>query len=135
MGKERNDGRKGQSSASIEGLLEAVARTLEKVVERFEHRLRNCADAISVKDDLRVARIELEDATYVLMRLSKIAARALSRRQREVATLLAEGLSRKEIAARLGISQRTVDSHRERLYAKYHAGSRAEVIRRITLLS
>ena len=134
MGKKKSD-RRGDPSATVDTVLEAIAQVLGELVQGFEHRLQRSRGAASLQSELRVARIELEDATYVLTRISNLAIKALSRRQREVATLLAQGLSRKEIATRLGISERTVDSHRERLYAKYHADSRAEVIRRITLLS
>jgi DNA-binding CsgD family transcriptional regulator len=133
MGKDRDED--SEDSLAIEPALEAITRALQRVVENLESRLRLCSSTVSLKKDFRVAKIELEDSTYVLMRLSNLDTRGLSRRQREVARLLADGLSRKEIAARLGISQRTVDSHRERLYGKYHASSRAAIIRRITLLS
>ncbi len=42
-------------------------------------------------------------------------------RELEVLQLVAEGLTTKEIAAQLGISPRTVDTHRERLLAKFNA--------------
>jgi two-component system, NarL family, nitrate/nitrite response regulator NarL len=42
----------------------------------------------------------------------------LSTRERQVLTLIAEGLSNKEMAAALGVSVRTVETHRERLMAK-----------------
>lgn len=43
---------------------------------------------------------------------------ALTEREREVLTLVAEGLTTKEIAARLDISVRTVESHRANLMRK-----------------
>ena len=42
----------------------------------------------------------------------------LTRREREVLTKIAEGLSNKEIAGRLGVGVRTVETHRERLMRK-----------------
>jgi len=42
----------------------------------------------------------------------------LSRREREVAVLISQGLSAKEIAGQLGISAKTVDAHRTGVYAR-----------------
>ena len=42
----------------------------------------------------------------------------LTRRELEIAGLLAEGLSNKEIAARLVISQRTVETHVDHILSK-----------------
>lgn len=44
--------------------------------------------------------------------------RELSNREREIITHIAEGLSNKEIACRLNIGTRTVETHRERLMRK-----------------
>ena len=51
----------------------------------------------------------------------------LTRRQWEIAGLLAEGLSNKEIAARLVISQRTAETHVEHIFVKLGFRSRAQV--------
>ncbi|MCP5526104.1 MAG: response regulator transcription factor [Verrucomicrobiales bacterium] len=48
---------------------------------------------------------------------------ALSRREREVLELLAEGQAQKEIGDRLGISVRTVGAHLQRIYRKLHVHS------------
>lgn len=52
----------------------------------------------------------------------------LTPREREILTLLGEGLSNKSIARRLGISVHTVKFHLEALFAKLEATSRAEAV-------
>jgi len=53
---------------------------------------------------------------------------ALTPRQREVAALLVEtGLSYKQIAARLGLSEGTVRTHTEKIYRAFGVHSRAEL--------
>lgn len=51
----------------------------------------------------------------------------LTRREREIAGLLREGLANKEIAARLGITARTVKNHLHHIYDKLGLHSRGEV--------
>jgi non-specific serine/threonine protein kinase len=51
----------------------------------------------------------------------------LTRREREVAALLSQGLSNRRIAEHLVISKRTVDSHVEHILAKLGAASRNEI--------
>src|SRR5690242_6881375 len=51
----------------------------------------------------------------------------LSRREREVAALVVEGLTNKEIAARLFISERTVDGHLEHIREKLGVNNRAQI--------
>ena len=54
---------------------------------------------------------------------------ALSDREREVMQLLAEGNSSKEAASILGVSVKTIDSHRQHIMAKLDVGSVAELTR------
>src|SRR5712671_968514 len=51
----------------------------------------------------------------------------LSRRELEVARLVAQGLTNREIATRLFISERTVDGHLEHIREKLGVSSRAQV--------
>lgn len=51
----------------------------------------------------------------------------LSRRETEVARLVAEGLTNREIAARLFVSERTVDTHLEHVREKLDVNTRAQV--------
>lgn len=53
----------------------------------------------------------------------------LSDREAEVLRLIAEGLSYKEMADRLGISVKTVETYRERIKEKLNLASRAELVR------
>ena len=54
----------------------------------------------------------------------------LTTRERQVLTLLGEGLVNKEIAARLGISEHTVKTHLAAIYEKLDASNRAEAVAR-----
>lgn len=53
----------------------------------------------------------------------------LTEREREVLNVAAEGLTAKEIAARLGVRERTVTTHLGRIYGKLGVGSRVAAIR------
>jgi two-component system response regulator NreC len=53
----------------------------------------------------------------------------LTSRQREVLTLIAEGLSNQEIADRLQISVRTVERHRENIMKRLNLHSRVELVK------
>lgn len=55
----------------------------------------------------------------------------LTAREREIAALLIDGLTSKQIGKRLAISPRTVDVYRGRLMKKYRAGTTAELVHRL----
>lgn len=55
----------------------------------------------------------------------------LTAREREVAALVMQGLTAKEIGKTLQISHRTVEIYRARLMRKYQAGSTADLVHRL----
>ena len=52
----------------------------------------------------------------------------LTRREKEILTCITEGLSSKQIAGKLSISENTVSNHRKNMLAKTGAKSSAELI-------
>lgn len=59
----------------------------------------------------------------------------ISKREKEVLNLLADGLASKEIAASLGIAKNTVENHRQRLLKKFNAASSIELLKKINRLN
>lgn len=59
-------------------------------------------------------------------------ARRLSQREREVLGLIGQGLTSKEIAARLGLSPRTIDDVRGRLIRRYGVRRASDLLRQFT---
>ena len=57
-------------------------------------------------------------------------AASLTAREREVLEMLAQGLSKKEIAARMNVSFATVRTHLEHVYKKLHVRTQAEAVAR-----
>jgi len=71
---------------------------------------------------------ELLDATGRGPQLATDQLASLSLRQREILRLLADGLSAKQIAAKLGISHRTVEFHKYRMMESLGAKSGSDLI-------
>lgn len=84
------------------------------------------SSAVDVPGALALALAELES-----LDMAPAGGVSLTRREAQVAELLAEGLSNKQIAQRLTISVRTVDGHVERILAKFGVTSRAQVAIRL----
>lgn len=78
----------------------------------------------------RVA-IVLERAAAARSATVRLEAFGATAREREVATLLARGLSRAEIAAALVVSPHTVEDHVRNLYEKLGVASRQELVARV----
>jgi two-component system response regulator NreC len=58
--------------------------------------------------------------------------RVLSKREREVLDLLARGHSNREVADRLRVGVKTIETYRARLRAKLGVKTRAELVRYAT---
>jgi DNA-binding CsgD family transcriptional regulator len=58
--------------------------------------------------------------------------RPLTRRERQVARLVADGLTNRLIAAELGVAERTVDAHVDHIRNKLSVRSRAQIARWVT---
>jgi DNA-binding NarL/FixJ family response regulator len=84
--------------------------------------------------DERGARLWAEQARRELARIGgrAPAAAGLTASERRVAELVAEGLTNKEVAGRLFVTDRTVEGHLSHIYAKLGVRSRAELARRFT---
>ncbi|MCW2132424.1 helix-turn-helix transcriptional regulator [Arthrobacter sp. VKM Ac-2550] len=71
-------------------------------------------------------RLQLPDVVTSQLNDS-FATRELTYRERDVATLVAQGMRSRDIAARLGVSVRTVEGHIYRIYDKLHVRTRGEL--------
>ena len=70
-----------------------------------------------------------EEAADMMRKYDDSATPLITRREKEVLELLAEGLTNHEIASRLFVSTTTIDSHRKSLLAKLNAKNTAELIK------
>ncbi|HET6352636.1 MAG TPA: response regulator transcription factor [Coriobacteriia bacterium] len=62
-------------------------------------------------------------------RMRGVSPRSLTAREREVLQLIAEGLTTKQVASKLGLSVKTVETHRRQVMEKTNANSVADLVR------
>lgn len=118
------------SWATIGGVLFG-SQTLVETHDRYEQWAREALGYDEFEKEVRRGeQLETADAVeFARGHSGQIGSRIphLTRRELEVARLLAEGLPNKEIAARLVISQRTVEGHVENVLGKMGVKSRTQV--------
>ncbi|HMA86620.1 MAG TPA: response regulator transcription factor [Desulfosalsimonadaceae bacterium] len=100
--------------------------------------LKNCAfdelvsaiEAVTNNESFlspRIADTVMKDYTHILEQDETAGVSALSAREREVLQLVAEGLSTRQIAERIHVSVKTVETHRQQIMKKLNAKSVAEL--------
>jgi len=109
----------------------ADAARAELGEERFSELLRR-AQAMPLAEALAVAKGDASTVEAALGRAADGAGRSadakpLTRREREIAVLVADGLGNREIAERLFLSRRTVESHVEHIFTKLGLSSRTQL--------
>jgi DNA-binding CsgD family transcriptional regulator len=102
----------------------AAEAAVDAAVIHGSHGLRRRAADSHAAADRRLRRCE-GARTPALARLSS--EELLTKREREVATLAAQGLASRDIAERLFVSVRTVDNHLRQIYGKLGIRSRTEL--------
>jgi DNA-binding NarL/FixJ family response regulator len=80
-------------------------------------------------------RLFLSDEASQTLRKSKEAAIVLTRREKEVLEMIAEGLTNNEVAQKLFISPSTVDTHRKNILIKFGVNNTAHLIKKAATLN
>ncbi|NNN37658.1 LuxR family transcriptional regulator [Streptomyces sp. S3(2020)] len=108
---------------------EAVQKAVRSALGAADHdRWRGVGARLSAGEVLDAVRADLDvPRSEARPPAPRSANDVLTRREREVAALVAQGLSNREIAERLVISKRTVDAHVEHILAKLGIGSRTQI--------
>lgn len=110
----------GDVAMAVEAMRAGAVDFIEKPV-RGEELLA------AIDRALRVAANPSEETALSTAAAMRIA--GLTPREREVMGQVVDGLPNKEIAARFGISQRTIETHRAAVMRKMGAGSLSELVR------
>jgi two-component system CheB/CheR fusion protein len=113
----------GDIAMAVEAMRAGASDFIEKPVRSEE--LLAC-----VERALRHAASPSERSSMAAAAAMRVA--GLTRREREVMDYVVAGHANKEIAARLGIAQRTVETHRAKVMKKMGAASLSELVRLVT---
>ena len=121
-------------TAPYVALLEALdllieqARTYERALPANDYRARAAVAALSrLAQRARSEALSLADASQTASEQAQ-PTHPFSPREHQVLCLAAQGLTNKEIAYRLGISERTVQFHINSIFNKTATNSRTEAV-------
>jgi non-specific serine/threonine protein kinase len=115
-------GKRLGGNAAIEGFHQQAERAVRQRLgtKRYERLFRDGAE--------RELAVAVGLATRDADKLPPSSGGSLTKREREVAALVFEGLTNSQIARRLVISSRTVDAHVASIYAKLGVSSRVQLV-------
>jgi DNA-binding CsgD family transcriptional regulator len=107
-----------------------VTESLRRLLAPYADRaVIDCADPQETELTLMLPAEELPRALSRLQQVSPEQDVALTPREREVLTLVAEGLSNQEIAERLFVTSNTLKSYIRSAYRKVGVRTRAQAVR------
>ena len=109
---------------------EASLEELRTAVEASVRGEVSCSPEVTARLFRRVALLSRRLSERVTRRPEP----TLTAREREVARLIAEGLSNKQIARQLGISPRTVENYRAWVMERMGASNLADLVRKVLTL-
>jgi two-component system response regulator FixJ len=115
----------GDISMAVTAIKEGAFDFIEKPYNA-EQIIASIEKALAAEHRLRSKESKRAD---VIARIAE-----LSPRQREVMHLVADGLSNKEIALRLGISPRTVENYRAWVMERLGASNLADLVRKVLMI-
>jgi DNA-binding NarL/FixJ family response regulator len=122
------------SENTLTSLLEALdllidqARAYERALPTNDYRSRAAVASLSrLAQRARSEALSLADASQVIPEEMQLT-HPFSPREYQVLSLAAQGLTNKEIAYRLGISERTVQFHVNSIFNKTATNSRTEAV-------
>lgn len=115
----------GDIAMAVTAMKEGAFDFIEKPYDA-EYLIARIQKALAAEQELRSKEGQRRE---LLERIAE-----LSPRQKEVMNLVAEGLSNKQIALRLGISSRTVENYRAWVMQRMDASNVAELVRKVLIV-
>ena len=115
----------GDIAMAVTAMREGAFDFIEKPYDA-DQLIASIEKALATEQELRSKESQRQE---LLARFAE-----LSPRQKEVMDLVAEGLSSKQIALRLGISPRTVENYRAWVMERMDAGNVAELVRKVLII-
>lgn len=114
-------------------LMVAQARAYDRVLPRQNYPARAAAAALGelaqqALNEARELEAALQESIKMLPEASNLVISPFTPRESQVLGLAADGLTNKEIAYRLGISERTVQFHLNSIFNKSSTQSRTEAV-------
>ena len=116
----------GLSTFNQQGLIEKM---IDNGASGYVLKNATQEELIEGIETVMVGKLYFSDEAAQSLRKTNSEIPLLTRREKEVLTLIAEGMTNNEIAQSLFISSTTVDTHRKNLLSKFEAKNTASLIR------